>query len=125
MNFLAKIQALIAALTGNVVTVTVALSEKPVVVEDSAATAAIVPANVATTPTRPSGDQAKAKLTELLNHPQYKFRSISKLSKALGIANRWEVEELLSSIGARPSRRNPELFGLTSRIGQRSGVRSY
>lgn len=114
---LQKIQEFIALLTGNVVTVTVALTEKPVVVEDSAATAAIVPANEANN-TATNDVQAKAKLTELLNHPRYKFRSLNRLSKAIG-RERWQTEELLADIGARPSRRNGNLFGLTSRIGQR------
>lgn len=123
-NVLKKIQEFVARLTGNVVTVTVAFTEKPVVVEDSAATAAIVPGNVATA-VKLTESQAKAKLTELLNHPSYKFRSITKLTKAIGAANRYETEEFLSEIGARPSRRNPELFGLASRVGHRSAARSY
>lgn len=112
-----RIQKLIALLTGNVVTVTVALSEKPVIVEGSAATAAIAPGNVATTPAT-NDAQAKAKLVELLNNPQYKFRSLTRLAKAIG-RERWQTEEFLADIGARPSRRNPQLFGLTSRIGNR------
>lgn len=114
-----RIQKFIALLTGNVVTVTVALSEKPVVVEGSDSKSAIAPGNAATIPATNDGQaKAKAKLVELLNNPQYKFRSLTRLAKAIG-RERWQTEELLADIGARPSRRNPQLFGLTSRVGNR------
>jgi len=109
--------AIVAALTGHTLTVSVGLSPaKPVVVEDagnqSAAASGVSVARITT-------DQAKAKLRELLSNPKYKFRSIDRLTKAIGAADRFETEELLAEVGARPSRRNPKLFGLTSRVGQR------
>lgn len=64
-----------------------------------------------------SNDEAKARLIELLTG-KYKFRRISTLSKAIG-RNRFDTEELLAEIGARPSRRSFNIFGLVQRIGDR------
>lgn len=65
-----------------------------------------------------TNDEAKTKLLELLTGPKYKFRSIRTLSKAIG-RNRFDTEELLAEIGARPSRRSYNIFGLVQFIGER------
>lgn len=97
-----------AVLTGHTVTVSVAVT-KPVVVEDAVKV-------------KLTDAQVQAKLSEALSDPRYKFRSLNRLTKIVGGvvgADRFYVEEQLASIGARPSRRNPSLFGLTSRVGTR------
>ncbi len=112
----AIVQSILAALAGRTVTVSVVLNAaKPLVVEDAANQAAAG----STGPLSLTHDQAKARLRELLSNPKYKFRSIDKLVKAVG-GQRFEVEDMLADIGARPSRRNANLFGLTSRVGQRA-----
>ena len=96
-----------ALIGGNTVEVIVGL--KPVITED---------AGKANAGVQLTADQAKARLVELLSNPKYRFRSVGTLSKAIG-ADRWKTEEYLAEIGSRPSRRNPNLFGLTARVGQR------
>jgi hypothetical protein len=93
---------LVKLLTTHSVNVTVGVTpSKPVIVEDA-----------------PVFVDPKAKLIELLSDTRYRFRSINRLAKAIG-ASRWETEEYLAEVDARPSRRNPNLFGLTSRVGER------
>jgi len=114
-EFLKRVAAL---LTGNTVTVAVGLSRKQVVAEAASKTDAV---GRPSCPTHITDDQARARLTELLRDRKYRFRSIDRLAKATGV-DRWDTEKLLADIGARPSRRNPNLFGLTSRVGQRQRV---
>ncbi len=106
---------IVALLSGHTVEVNVGL--KPVVTEDGNPNAAVASAAVAAVASLNTA-QAKAKLVELLSNPKYRFRSIGKLSQAIG-ADRWKTEELLAELGARPSRRNPKLFGLVSVVGNR------
>jgi len=58
----------------------------------------------------------KAKLLELLNDPQYRFRKIGTLADAIG-RDESDTEELLETIGARQEDTNDELYGLISRVG--------
>lgn len=59
----------------------------------------------------------KAKLTELLSNPKYKFRSLSRLMRATKSVDRASTVNLLGDIGARPAYRDNELWALTSRAG--------
>lgn len=112
MNIL---QTIVAALAGHSFSVNVAVNAKPVVLEDAGQEAGGPTASIAIAPTRV---QQLATLREALANPKYKFRSVDKLAKAIG-ADRFYTEELLAELGARPSRRDAKLFGLTSRVGQR------
>lgn len=78
---------------------------------------------VGTNASTPLPQEPKAALRALLESQSYKFRNIDTLMRRVGIDDRDECEELLETIGARQSRTDSDLWGLTSRVGP--GYRSY
>jgi hypothetical protein len=84
---------------------------------------ALVGANAST----PLPREPKDALRALLESRSYKFRNIETLCRRVGEPaglDQDEVEELLVEIGARQSRRDDDLWGLKSRVGE-GYARSY
>lgn len=76
----------------------------------------------ASAPSPPSIDNAAILQAKLLD-PDYEFRSLSTLEKAVPTLSRYEVLATLNSIGARSAYRNTNLWGLKSRVGDRARSR--
>jgi hypothetical protein len=68
----------------------------------------------------------KVRLTQLLENPNYRWRAIEYLSKAID-TDVAETTELLVRIGARRSvgKRDREIWGLTSKVGPEPVLREY
>ena len=60
----------------------------------------------------------KRKLRKLLNDKRFLFRSLPTLTEASGLGTT-DTIDVLNEIGARPSRRSNQLWGLVGRVGHK------